>query len=190
MPDPRHLAQGSRVALREIIEADLPAISQFEYTVSITEPLTDPDALRRAAQSGFWGGGGSGAVAIVEIDGGRLLGTCQYYPAGPCIHGYELGYILHQHADRGHGLGAQAVALFSDLLFIKIANYFRQQLMIEVWNVASWRLAERCGFVREGLMRSAGLGPGDPADCFVYSRTRKDWREQIHSTMGVPQSAH
>ena len=54
----------------------------------------------------------------------------------------------------------------------------------EVWNTASWRLAERRGFVREGLLRSAGFGAADPADCFIYSRTRKDWREALHSKVG------
>jgi RimJ/RimL family protein N-acetyltransferase len=191
-PDQDALASGAHVALRCIDRSDLAAIARFEYTVSITEPLTDPSALEAAfADGGFWDGGDCGALAIIErsSDGerGRLIGTAQYYRAGPCIHGYELGYILHELPDRGRGFGAEAVRLFSDLLFDQIADYHRQQLMIEAWNVASWRLAERCGFVREGLLRSSGLGDGDPADCYIYSRTRKDWREERSSTMGVLQ---
>jgi RimJ/RimL family protein N-acetyltransferase len=192
-PDQYFLARGPRTALRRIDPSDLAAIARFEYTVSITEPLTDSAALEAAfaAEEGFWTGGDHGALAIVERstagDRGRLIGTAQYYRAGPCIHGYELGYILHELSDRGRGLGAEAVRLFSNLLFDQIAGYHRQQLMIETWNVASWRLAERCGFVREGLLRSSGLGDGDPADCYIYSRTRKDWREERSSTMGLPQ---
>ena len=70
-------------------------------------------------------------------------------------------------------------------LFETLPPFHRLQLVIETWNVPSWKLAERCGFVREGLMRSAGFGSGDPADCFLYARTRKDWREARHSPISV-----
>ena len=126
----------------------------------------------------------AGAVGIVELATDQLVGTAQFYRAAPCIHGLELGYILHDKANRGRGLAREAVRLLSDLLFAERPEVYRQQLMIEVWNTASWRLAERIGFIREGLLRSAGFGTGDPADCFVYGRTRKDWFEEQHSKVG------
>ncbi len=183
-----YLASTSRVAIRHIEPGDLPQVARFEFTVSITEPLTDPVLLSDAfEQTGFWQDE-SGAVAIVEPGTGRLLGTLQFYRTAPCIHGYELGYILHETADRGHGYAPPALRLFSDHLFEARPGHYRQQLMIEAWNVASWKTAERAGFVREGLLRSSGFGTGDPADCFIYSRTRKDWHEEQISRMGVPVS--
>lgn len=178
------LARAETVALRRIAAADLGQIARFGFTVSITEPLTDPARLMEAFDTtGFWQAE-AGAVAIVEVATGRLLGTSQFYRSAPCIHGFELGYILHDPADRGRGLASPAVRLFSDLLFAEVAGVYRQQLLIEVWNTASWKLAERCGFAREGLLRSAGFGAGDPADCFVYSRTRKDWHEERTTRVG------
>ena len=169
--------------LRRIQSSDLPQIARFPFTMSITEPLTDPTALRETfTATGLWTET-AGAMAIVEAD--RLVGTCQFYRAAPCIHGFELGYIVHDAADRGRGLGAPAVRTFSDLLFAERPPVYRQQLIIEAWNTASWRLAERCGFTREGLLRSAGFGSGDPADCLLYARTRKDWHEEATSQMGV-----
>lgn len=188
MTESPYLASEGAVALRPIIAADLPQIAPFEFTVSITEPLVDRDELAAAFEStGFWQPD-SGAVGIVETASGRLVGTLQFYRAAPCIHGYELGYILHSRADRGHGYAPVALRLFSSYLFEQRPNHYRQQLMIEAWNVASWKTAERAGFVREGLLRSAGFGDGDPADCYIYSRTRKDWHEQQISTMGVPKT--
>jgi ribosomal-protein-alanine N-acetyltransferase len=180
-----HLARTATIAIRRIQAADLEQIGRFAFTVSITEPLNDPDKLNRAFSAGGFWQAESGAVAIVDVTTGRLIGTSQFYRSAPCIHGYELGYILHDPADRGRGYASQAVRLFSDLLFAEIPNFHRQQLIIEVWNTASWKLAERCGFVREGLLRSAGFGSGDPSDCFLYARTRKDWREERHTRMGV-----
>lgn len=187
-PIPSHpgdVAVGDTVAIRRIETADLAQIGRFAFTVSITEPLTDPALLCSAFEkTGFWQPE-SGALAIVDAATRRLLGTCQFYRSAPCIHGIELGYIIHEPADRGRGYASQAVRLFSDHLFDTRPAFWRQQLIIEVWNTASWKLAERCGFVREGLLRSAGFGAGDPSDCFLYARTRKDWHEERHTMIGV-----
>lgn len=170
--------------LRRIETGDLEQVARFAYSVSITEPLTDLARLREVhAATGLWTAD-SGALAIVDVDSARLLGTTQFYRSSPTIHGIELGYLIHDRADRGRGLASPAVRAFSDLLFAEGPGWYRQQLLIEVWNTPSWKLAERCGFVREGVLRSGGLGDGDPADCFVYSRTRKDWREEQLTHVG------
>jgi [ribosomal protein S5]-alanine N-acetyltransferase len=180
-----YIARSETVAIRRVETADLLKIGKFAFTVSITEPLTEAARLNDAFHSsGFWEED-AGAIAIEEVATRRLVGTCQFYRSAPCIHGYELGYIIHEPADRRRGYASQAVRLFSDHLFAEIPAFFRQQLMIEVWNTASWKLAERCGFVREGLLRSSGFGKADPADCFIYSRTRKDWHEELHTTLSM-----
>lgn len=183
-PAARYLAQDETVAIRRIHATDLGQIARFGFTVSITELLTDPARLADGFEAdGFWRDE-AGALAMVEVASGRLLGTTQFYRSGPCIHGYELGYIIHDPADRGRGYAPRAVAMFADLLFVERPAAHRLQLMIEVWNTPSWKLAERCGFVREGLLRGSGLGEADPGDSFLYARTRRDWREQRQTKVG------
>ena len=178
------LASGTSSCIRRVDADDLPRIAEFAFTVSITEPL---DSLQRLhsvyASTGLWQRD-AGAVAIVELQNMRLIGTAQYYRPGPCVHGLELGYIIHASEDRGHGNAAQALRLLSDLLFAQVNPYHRQQLMIEVWNTASWKVAERCGFLREGVLRASGLGEGEPADSFIYSRTYRDYRQELTSNNG------
>lgn len=180
-----YLAQNKTVGIRRIVAADLQQIAHFPFTVSITEPMTELVRLKKVLRTTGFAGEDSGAVAIIDLASDRLLGTSQFYRAAPCIHGVELGYIIHDRADRDRGFASQAVRLLSDYLFAQQPNVYRQQLMIEVWNTASWKLAERCGFVREGLLRSSGFGAGDPADCFIYSRTRKDWHEALHTSISM-----
>ena len=48
----------------------------------------------------------------------------------------------------------------------------RLTLIIEVANVASTRVAERCGYVLEGVRRNAYVKPGIRADTAVYARLR------------------
>ena len=164
------LAKGKRVRLRRISDADLEAASGFLYTLSITEPLTDIGRLREVfAQTGFWRDD-DGAAAI-EAEG-RLVGTMQFYRAGACIHGYEIGYVLHSEADHGKGYASDALRLFGDLLLAERPACHRLQLIIETWNDASARLAEACGYQREGVLRRAGYSSELPEDCWIYSRIR------------------
>lgn len=165
------VARGARVALRRIGAADLPALAPHQYTVSIMEPLTDPARLEEAfAATGFWTED-AGALAI-DADR-RLVGTTQFYRAGACIHGYEIGYILHSEADRGKGYASDALRLMGDLLFAERPACHRLQLIIETWNDASARLAEACGYQREGVLRRAGYSSTVPEDCYLYSRVRE-----------------
>jgi ribosomal-protein-alanine N-acetyltransferase len=160
-------------------------IAQHPYSVTVTEPGDDLVRLGQIhGKSGLWRGE-TAAVAITDASTGRMLGTIHCYRAAPCIHGLELGYLIHDRADRGHGAASRAVRMFSDHLFGTRATLYRQQLIIEVWNTPSWKVAERCGFVREGILRSCGFGEGDPADCFVYSRTRRDHQQQAVSLNSV-----
>lgn len=165
------VASGERVTLRRIAAGDLSEAVKHLYTLSIVEPLTEMDRLREVfAETGFWTED-AGAVAIVAD--GRLVGTQQFYRAGPGIHGYEIGYILHAEADRGKGYASEALRLFGDLLFAERPKCHRLQLIIETWNDASARLAEACGYAREGVLRRAGYSSDIPEDCFLYARVRE-----------------
>ena len=167
------LAKGARVRLRNIGVRDLKAASAHKFTLSITEPATDLKRLRVLHdRHGFWTED-AGAAAIEAVEDRRLLGTLQFYRAGACIHGYEIGYILHAEDDRGKGYASDAVRLFSDHLFAERPGCHRLQLIIETWNDASARLAEACGYASEGTLRKAGYSsPDEPSDCFIYSRVR------------------
>ncbi len=178
------LASGPTISLRKLAPDDFQAISQFQYSASIAEPHSDPKRLAEIFdESGMWLDE-SGAVAMVENTTQRLVGTLQFYRSAPCIHGLEIGYVVHSPDDRRKGYATQALGLFSDLLYSVRSSFFRQQLIIEVWNTASWKVAENSGFIREGILRSCGFGEGDPADCFIYSRTQKDYSQAKASTNG------
>jgi RimJ/RimL family protein N-acetyltransferase len=177
------LATGGLVHVRKLIVSDLGVVSDHPYSVSITEPASQLARLVEIHDEGELWLEESGAVAIVETQSQRMVGTLQFYRSAPCIHGIEIGYLVHDPADRGKGYAAEALRLFSDLLFSTRPSYHRQQLIIEVWNTASWKVAERSGFVREGILRSSGFGEGDRADSFVYSRTRKDRLQELASLL-------
>ena len=178
------LATGDSVTVRKLIVSDLETVSDYPYSVSITEPASELARLMEIYNDSDMWLEDSGAVAIVETRSQKMVGTLQFYRSAPCIHGLEIGYLVHDPADRGKGYAAEALRLLSDLLFSTRPTFYRQQLIIEVWNTASWKVAERGGFVREGILRSSGFGEGDPADSFIYSRTLKDRRQELASDNG------
>ena len=86
---------------------------------------------------------------------------------------YEIAYLARE-AGRGRGLFTRAVTLLCDtLLDLGIG---RLEVRTHVDNAASQRLAERCGFTREGVERKSIWLHGRRADAIVWSRLPEDRR--------------
>lgn len=157
------------IAIRQIEHADLAAIVGEPYSVTIEEPGDDLERLTTLFDtSGFWREH-AGAVAI---DCGGLKGTVQFFRSGPTIHGYELGYVIHDRCEWGKGFASEGLRLLSNRLFAERPEVVRHQLTISCENTASWKVAERSGFMREGILRASGFAD-QPEDSFVYSRVRR-----------------
>jgi RimJ/RimL family protein N-acetyltransferase len=158
------------VEIRQVGRGDLAAIVEEPYSVTIDEPGDNLDRLTELYElHAFWQDD-AGAVAIDE---NGLKGTLQLFRSAPCIHGYEIGYVVHDRREWGKGLASAGLKLLSARLFAERPQIMRLQLTIECSNTSSWKVAERCGFVREGILRSAGFGD-EPPDTFIYSRVRSD----------------
>jgi RimJ/RimL family protein N-acetyltransferase len=80
----------------------------------------------------------------------------------------ELGYIVASGA-RGRGVATEALRLLTDWAFSTVGAV-RIELLISVGNLASKRVAERCGYEREGVLRSVYLKPGLREDTEIWSR--------------------
>nr|WP_239536926.1 GNAT family protein [Arthrobacter roseus] len=52
------------------------------------------------------------------------------------------------------------------------AGVHRLELYVEPWNEGSWRAAETCGFLREGLLHSWQDVGGKRQDMYMYSQLR------------------
>ena len=84
----------------------------------------------------------------------------------------ELGYIVAP-AARGRGVATEILRQLTRWAFAE-AGAARIYLMIDVENPASERVAERCGYVREGVLRSAHVKQGKRADVGLWSRLPSD----------------
>jgi RimJ/RimL family protein N-acetyltransferase len=111
--------------------------------------------------------------AFAAIDGkGRFVG----FGVAPHIDReageVELGYIVAP-AERGRGLAVAILRMLTEWAFSELRAQ-RIYLMIDVDNPASERVAQRCGYVREGVLRSLHVKQGLRSDTSLWSRLPSD----------------
>ena len=142
---------------------------------SIPQPYTKADAkawLSQARQA--WSEGTGCPFAVVDAATGRLLGGMGVRWNDRANQVAEVGYWAR--ADiRGRGVTTRALQLVSDWA-LGTVGCERLVLRADTENVPSQRVAERAGFVREGIERSARFSPrqGRRVDFVVYSRLPDD----------------
>jgi RimJ/RimL family protein N-acetyltransferase len=165
---------GDVVRLRPWSEADAPAIvlafadpvmRRFSWRTAPyteTEALNDLAARDRARQHGE-----ALHLAVVDpCDETVVLGEVSLAEVRPDQGCAAVGYWLSP-AARGRGAAAQAVRLLARWAFAEL-RLARLELTCGPDNEASQRVAERCGFTREGLLRSHVPFKGTRRDSVVY----------------------
>jgi RimJ/RimL family protein N-acetyltransferase len=110
--------------------------------------------------------------AIVDEADGAFVGLAALVQVDREGRQAEAGYIVAPQA-RGRGLAGHALGLLTEWALGEL-ELERVELRITTNNVASMRVAERCGFVREGVLRSVHLKQGLRSDVAVYSRLESD----------------
>ena len=114
-----------------------------------------------------WADGSRAGFAIVDDDDGAFLGMCALIRIEWGASEAELGYVLAPPA-RGRGAAGRSIDLISRWAFDEL-GLARIEAVIDVTNDASLRVAERAGYRREGVRRSAYFKDGVRADLAIYS---------------------
>jgi ribosomal-protein-serine acetyltransferase len=130
--------------------------------------------------NGIWIVGGEAGSAqsagLAQPAGGQLAGTIGL-SVNPLENNGEIGYWLAS-AYEGRGLVTRAAAAVLDVGFDRLGLH-RMQIRAAVHNVRSRRVAERLGFVEEGLIREQGLvSTGEYHDMVVYGMLDREWPER------------
>jgi RimJ/RimL family protein N-acetyltransferase len=111
------------------------------------------------------------AFAALDDDG-NFLGLALAVDIDRDAREVELGYIVAV-AARGRGFAVAMLAELTRWAFAEL-DALRLALIIDVENTASSRVAERCGYVREGVMRSTHLKDDVRIDAGIWSRLPSD----------------
>jgi RimJ/RimL family protein N-acetyltransferase len=153
------------ILLRAYTEDDVPALvaglndCEISRWTRIPFPYTEEDArefLRSRTETAF---------AVTNKRTGELLGGIGLRLPAEGIG--EVGYWVRREA-RGRGVATRALLLISRWA-LEDQRLVRVQLTAEPGNVASQRVAEKAGYVREGLLRRFLSIGGERRDCVIYS---------------------
>jgi RimJ/RimL family protein N-acetyltransferase len=164
------VVRGERVTLRPLRPEELDLLLHHA-----DRGMTRERMLERIGRSGKFA---EGILDLGVEAEGRLVGDIQAraprlaLPQGVV----EIGINLFGGADRGRGLGREAVSLFTEHLF-DAHLVERVQGSTDVENAPMRRVFELLGFREEGVMR--GFMPasrGRRADYVLYAVLRDEWR--------------
>ncbi len=112
--------------------------------------------------------------ALAERSDDRLIGGVTLFAIDRAQGRAEIGYSLR--SDRwGRGLAREALQLALAHAFDTL-GLRRVEADIDPRNTASCALAERLGFVREGLLREHWHVAGELQDSAMYGLLARDWR--------------
>lgn len=177
LPDPP-LAD-ELVRLREPAPRDLDAVVDSCQDPMVQRYTRVPTPYEEADGRAFIGGsagrrilGQSLELVIADRGDDRLLGMIGLVADRHDALRAEIGYWVAPDA-RGGGVATRALALLSRWS-VTDGGFERLDLQAATANLASLRVAERCGFVREGVLRRAWYRGGGRSDMVLFSLVPED----------------
>jgi RimJ/RimL family protein N-acetyltransferase len=106
-------------------------------------------------------------------EAGALVGSSGVPRLDWNVPKFEVGYWVRRRFER-QGYVSEAVAAITKFAF-ETLRAARVEIQADDSNTRSWRVAERAGFVLEGIRRRGARGPeGDLRDTRIYAKTAAD----------------
>jgi RimJ/RimL family protein N-acetyltransferase len=118
---------------------------------------------------------GTGARLAVDRACGRaFIGWCALNRWNPDHRSASLGYCFEQ-AAWGHGYATEATRGLLQWAFGTL-DLNRVQAQTDTRNLASARVLDKLGFVREGRLREDCVVNGEVSDSWIYGLIRREWQ--------------
>lgn len=164
-----------RLTLRAMTEADVPGLREWMADKAMYaywgkgagKTDKDPALLfakaERPTKSFHWG---------IQLDeSGLVIGEIWVY----LIENDRMAKVAYRIAEKhkGRGYATEALRAAVDFCFEK-TELRRLWTDVDVRNAASCRVLEKCGFVREGMIRQ-GKMVSTWCDYYIYGTLRSDW---------------
>ena len=118
-------------------------------------------------QPHMWKTGTSYNFAIFDVTDGSYLGGCGLNQINSIVNMANLGYWVRTSRTK-RGVATAATLLLAQFGFEEL-NLKRIEIVVNVNNVVSQRVAEKAGATREGVLRNRGLIGERPSDAVMFS---------------------
>ncbi len=172
-----------RLLLRRFTADDLAAIHGYARDPEVVRYMPwGPNSLsqtraflRQVLKTYGSGAGEDHPFAVTLLQDGSLIGGCEISrQPNPDNREWMIGYCLHRgHWGRGYGCElARALICFG---FGELGCH-RIVATCDPRNVGSWRVMEKAGMRREGLLREHKWQKGAWRDSYIYSILECEWQ--------------
>lgn len=169
------MIRGEKVLLRTVRESDIETL--FALSSDLTRLgefqswtlRSEIDLRKKVQENGLLSDDFSMLLIVVDD---KIIGTIIFFKA-LYYDGFEIGYLIYDPEARNHGYATDALRLLCEFLFFS-KKINRLQLGIIQGNIASKKVAEKCGFHFEGVLRGAIFQRGENRDLEMFSLLRAD----------------
>lgn len=174
------MIQGSKVALRMFKEDDITEYLEIVNNLTHMSPYW-PANMQPAAklkkefeENSFWKD--DYKLLLLTDHDGNSIRELDTFKTSPNLKGPEVGFRIFKQKDYGKGFMTEALQLFSAYLFQADSTILRLTLLIHSDNSASLKVAEKCGYKREGTLRNAwtDYADGTPHSDEILSLLRNE----------------
>lgn len=157
-------------AMWHAVERSLPELRKWMAWAPTTSPIRVAEFTARAEAA--WTDGVS--WEFVATNGNEVAGTLGINRYDEMWRAANLGYWVRSDL-AGRGLATEAAAAVASFGF-DVVGIHRLELVAAVDNIASQRVAEKLGFVREGIKRGGSLVEGASMDVVMFGLLTTDPR--------------
>jgi [ribosomal protein S5]-alanine N-acetyltransferase len=171
----------ARLRLRPFKDADANALFALHSNAHVLRYWDAPPWTERARAERFitacqqMADEGTGTrLAMDRVSDGAFIGWCSLTRWNPDYRSASMGYCLDD-AAWGRGYAKEAARALLQWAFNAL-DLNRVQAETDTRNVASARVLEKLGFLREGTLREDCTVNGEVSDSWVYGLLRRDWR--------------
>jgi ribosomal-protein-alanine N-acetyltransferase len=173
------MIEGSCFNLRHIKKSDLPQLTELINSRDskgefLSLELMLPGMVEKKFEDESRSKENRETFLIVDKND-AILGQVFHFKSVPYFNSRELGYGLFSSEFHGKGITSEAVRLLTDYLF-NTMQINRLEIHMHVDNVASEKVALRCGYAKEGIARGAVFSRGKHFDIAMYALLRQDWQ--------------
>jgi len=172
------LLEGTKIDLKVVEKEELSQLLEMTNRPEFHGVYESPFQTSRAeTEKSMEEWKGSKRFFVQKKDGTRigLMNVWEVVPGLAPQFGLEFGYALAP-VERGKGYCTEAVGLLLDYSFLTTL-VARIQAHTDLRNVASQRVLEKNGFVKEGTNRQCYFANGELHDMFIFSILRKEWKD-------------
>jgi len=171
------MIKGKLVNLRLIMQQDIEEIYSLNSDLSQRGEYwhlnlqSEVGFKKRYAETGLWND--DFGTMLITDKSDRIVGEITYFKGLWYMPGYEVGYQIYRNEDRGKGYTTEALRIFTAYIF-ESKKINRLEIELTAGNIASRKVAEKCGFKFEGLKRQAIYEKGEYLDVELLSLIREE----------------